>query len=362
MTDAESRVNIETQRAMKILVTGTEGYLGCLVAAELIRRGHRVTGVDTGYYRHGWLYNGLDVTAKTLAQDIRNLTRADLEGFDAVVHLAELSNDPLGQLAPDVTYLVNHLGSVRLANLAIAAGVERFVYMSSCSVYGVAEGTVDESAPINPQTAYAECKTLVERDLSALASDRFSPTFMRNATAFGASPRQRFDIVLNNLSGLAWTARQVAMNSDGTPWRPLVHALDIAKAIYCTLEAPREVVHNQKFNVGSNQQNYRVREIAETVAAEFPGCRLSFATEAGDNRSYRVNFDKIHAELPGFRCDWDAAAGARQLHRVFAAIGMDAETFTGRGHTRLKQLEHLIATKQVDADLFWTTDQLGLLT
>jgi hypothetical protein len=226
--------------------------------------------------------------------------------------------------------------------------------MSSCSVYGVADGTVDESAPINPQTAYAECKTLVERDLTALASDDFSPTFMRNATAFGASPRQRFDIVLNNLSGLAWTTQKIAMNSDGTPWRPLVHGLDIAKAIYCALEAPREIVHNQKFNVGSNEQNYRVRDIAETVAAEFPGCELTFSPAGGDNRSYQVNFDKIHAELPGFSCDWDAASGARQLHQVFAAIGMDAETFTGRGHTRLKQLEHLIATKQLDADLFWT--------
>jgi nucleoside-diphosphate-sugar epimerase len=351
----------ETEHRMKVLVTGTEGYLGCLVAPELLRRGHEVTGVDTGYYRQGWLYNGVDATAKTLAKDIRNITVADLEGFDAVVHMAELSNDPLGQLAPDVTYLVNHVGSVRLANLAIEAGVERFVYMSSCSVYGVAEGTVDESAPINPQTAYAECKTLVERDLTALASDRFSPTFMRNATAFGASPRQRFDIVLNNLSGLAWTTKNIAMNSDGTPWRPLVHGLDIAKSIYCALEAPREAVHNQKFNVGSNEQNYRVRAIAETVAAEFPGCRLTFSPAAGDNRSYQVNFDKIHAELPGFSCDWDAASGVRQLHRVFAAIGMDAETFNGRGHTRLKQLEHLIATKQLDADLFWTTTQLGAL-
>jgi nucleoside-diphosphate-sugar epimerase len=268
--------------------------------------------------------------------------------------MAELSNDPLGELLSEVTYTVNHLGSVRLAELAIQAGIERFVYMSSCSVYGVAEGTVDETSAINPQTAYADCKTLVERDLGKLASDSFSPTFMRNATAFGASPRQRFDIVLNNLSGLAWTTNKISMNSDGTPWRPLVHGLDIAKSIYCALEAPREAVHNQTFNVGSNEQNYQVREIAETVAAEFPGCELDFGPPGGDNRSYKVNFDKISSQLPGFSCDWNAARGAHQLHEVFEQIGMDAETFTGRGHTRLKQLEHLIATKQLDADLFWT--------
>ena len=338
---------------MKVLVTGTDGYLGCLVAPELMRRGHDVLGVDTGYYKYGWLYNGVDATARTLAKDIRHLTLDDLAGVDAIVHMAELSNDPLGQLAPDVTYTVNHRGSVRLAELAVEAGIERFVYMSSCSVYGVADGTVDETSPVDPQTAYAECKTLVERDLTAMAGDAFSPTFMRNATAFGASPRQRFDIVLNNLAGLAWTTRRIAMTSDGTPWRPLVHALDIAKSIYCALEAPREAVHNQKFNVGSNEQNYQVREIAETVGEVFPGCEVSFGDSGGDNRSYRVNFDKISTGLPGFSCDWNAERGARQLHQVFSQIALDGETFTGRGHTRLKQLEYLIATKQLDSDLFW---------
>ena len=340
---------------MKILVTGTEGYLGCLVAPELMSAGHEVLGVDTGYYRNGWLFNGVDRTAVTLAKDIRQITADDLAGVDAIVHMAELSNDPLGQLAPDVTYKVNHAGSVRLAELAIAAGVQRFVYMSSCSVYGVAEGTVDETSPVNPQTAYAECKTLVERDLTALAGDEFSPTFMRNATAYGASPRMRFDIVLNNLAGLAWTTRKIAMTSDGTPWRPLVHALDIARSIICAVQAPREAVHNQVFNVGDSGHNYRVREIAEAVGAVFPGCEVTFGASGGDNRSYRVNFDKIASELPGYASAWDLHRGARQLHEVFQAIDLDAETFTGRGHTRLKQLEHLIRTKQLDADLFWTT-------
>ena len=338
---------------MKILVTGTDGYLGCLLAPELLRDGHEVVGVDTGFYKSGWLYHGVEATAQTLAKDIRRLTAADLEGVDAVVHMAELSNDPLGQLSPTITYQINHQGSVRLAQLAKRAGVARFVYMSSCSVYGVADGEVDETSPVNPQTAYAECKTLVERDLTAMASDTFAPTFLRNATAFGASPRMRFDIVLNNLAGLAWTEKKIAMVSDGTPWRPLVHGLDIAKAIRCVLAAPVELVSGEMFNVGSSEQNYRVREIAEIVGAEFPGCEVTFGASGGDNRSYRVSFDKINNKLPGFSCDWDAVAGARQLHQVFRQIDLDAGTFTGRGHTRLLQLQHLISTGQVDDELFW---------
>lgn len=339
---------------MKILVTGTEGYIGCLLAPELIRDGHDVVGVDTGFYKAGWLYNGVPSTALTLAKDIRRITVEDLQGVDAVVHLAELSNDPLGQLSPTITHQINHQGSVRLAQLAKQAGVRRFVYTSSCSVYGVADGEVDETSPVNPQTAYAECKTLVERDLTAMADDDFSPTFLRNATAFGASPRQRFDIVLNNLAGLAWTTGELVMISDGTPWRPLVHVLDITQAVRRVLDAPVEVVHGEIFNVGSTEQNYRVREIAEIVAAEFPGCTTSFGDAGGDNRSYRVNFDKITNKLPGFECQWDAAKGAAQLHRIFRAIELDAETFTGRGHTRLLQLQHLISTGQLDSDLFWS--------
>jgi nucleoside-diphosphate-sugar epimerase len=339
---------------MKILVTGTEGYLGCLLAPELLRDGHDVLGVDTGFYKAGWLYNGVDATPRTLVKDIRRLTVDDLAGMDAVVHMAELSNDPLGQLSPTITYEINHQGSVRLAELARRAGVGRFIYMSSCSVYGVADGEVDETSPVNPQTAYAECKTLVERDLSAMASDDFSPTFMRNATAFGASPRMRFDIVLNNLSGLAWTEKRIAMISDGSPWRPLVHGLDIAKAIRCVLAAPRELVHGEVFNVGATDQNYRVREIAEIVSAQFPGCELAFGSTSGDNRSYRVSFEKISNKLPGFSCDWDARLGAHQLYQVFNSIDLDSATFTGRGHTRLLQLQHLINTGQVDDSLFWS--------
>ena len=226
--------------------------------------------------------------------------------------------------------------------------------MSSCSVYGVAtEGDVTEESPVNPQTAYAECKTMVERDVQPLANDDFSPTFMRNATAFGASPRMRFDIVLNNLAGLAWTTKEIKMISDGTPWRPLVHALDISKAIICALEAPRDIVHNQIFNVGDTANNYRVKEIAEFVAEAFPGCKLSFGENASDNRSYRVSFQKINTVLPGFKCDWDARSGAKQLFDVFNQIDMTQEIFFSRGFTRLKQLEYLIRTQQIDKDFFW---------
>lgn len=340
---------------MKVLVTGTEGYLGCLFAPLLLERGHEVTAVDTGFYKSGWLYNGTELTAKTLNKDIRHITLEDLQGIDAVVHMAELSNDPTGQLSPNITYDINHKGSVRLAELAKQAGVRRFVYMSSCSVYGVAtEGDVTEESAINPQTAYAECKALVERDVKPMADDDFSPTFMRNATAFGASPRMRFDIVLNNLAGLAWTTKEIRMTSDGTPWRPLVHALDIAKALICVLEAPRDVVHNQVFNVGDTANNYRVKEVAEIVAETFPGCQLSFGSQGADNRSYRVSFEKINTQLPGFKCDWDARRGAEQLYKVFSQIDMTQDMFESRGFTRLKQLEYLIRTQQIDKDFFWS--------
>jgi nucleoside-diphosphate-sugar epimerase len=340
---------------MKVLVTGTEGYLGSLLPPLLIERGHEVLGVDTGYYKVGWLYNGTDVTAKTLNKDIRNITHEDLEGVEAIVHMAELSNDPTGQLSPTITYDINHKGSVRLATIAKEAGVRRFVYMSSCSVYGVAtEGDVTEESPVNPQTAYAECKTLVERDVKPLADDNFSPTFMRNATAFGASPRMRFDIVLNNLAGLAWTTKEIKMTSDGTPWRPLVHALDIGKSIACALEAPRDIVHNQIFNVGDTSNNYRVKEVAEIIADVFTGCNLSFGDQGADNRSYRVSFEKINSILPGFKCEWNAKRGAEQLYKLFQQIDMTKETFESRGFTRLKQLEYLIRTQQIDNDFFWT--------
>jgi nucleoside-diphosphate-sugar epimerase len=271
------------------------------------------------------------------------------------VHLAELSNDPLGENDPELTFQINHQASVRLAELAKAAGVKRFVYTSSCSVYGVANDAepMTERSPVNPQTAYARCKTLVERDVAAMASPDFTPTFLRNATAYGASPRMRFDIVLNNLCGIAATTGKIAMTSDGTPWRPLVHVLDICEAIACVLDAPQDCVHGQTFNVGHDADNFQVREIAQIVAGVYPGCELTFGPAGGDNRSYRVDFAKIHEQLPGFRCAWDARKGARQLHDVFERIGIDRATFDARPFTRLKQLKYLIASGQLDDRLFW---------
>lgn len=341
---------------MKILVTGTEGYIGSLLAPILLERGHEVVGLDTGFYRNGWLYNNhVTRSPMWINKDIRYVTAQDLAGFDAIAHLAELSNDPLGQLNPEITFEINHQGSLKLAHLSKEVGISRFVYTSSCSVYGVggSEGSKTEESDPNPQTAYAQCKVLVERDLTALADDNFSPTFLRNATAYGPSPRMRFDIVLNNLAGLAWTTREIKMTSDGTPWRPLVHVLDICDAIACTLEAPRETVHNQIFNVGATAENYQVREIAQIVAETFPGCELTLGSSDGDNRSYRVSFDKIKAQLPGFKCRRNVRLGAEQLYEVFERIDMPAETFGYRAYTRLKQLQYLIRTQQIDHNLFW---------
>jgi len=340
---------------MNIFLTGNDGYLGSILTPELLRRGFQVTGLDTGFYKERSLYRAGGLTAFTLVKDLRQLEAKDLQGMDAIVHMAELSNDPAGQLAPHITHEINHKGSVRLAELARKAGVQRFVYMSSCSVYGVSDQDfVDEHSPTKPQTAYAECKTLVEQDVQKMAGKDFSPTFMRNATAYGASPKMRFDIVLNNLAGLAWTEKQIRMTSDGTPWRPLVHGLDIARAIVAALEAPREAIHNEVFNVGDTEHNYRVRDIAEIVAAVFKGCQVSFGPPSADNRSYRVRFEKIRKHLPSFKSAWDARRGALQLFELFSKIDMSVETFKFRTFTRLQQLEYLIRTKQIDQQFFWS--------
>src|SRR5260221_14283874 len=340
---------------MRVFVTGTEGYLGSLLAPELVRRGYEVVGLDTGYYKERMLYRNGEITPLTLAKDLRQLEVNDLEGIDAIVHMAELSNDPAGQLAPHITYEINHKGSVRLAELAKQAGVRRFVYMSSCSVYGVADKDfVDEESSVNPQTAYAECKTLVERDVRELSDGHFARTYMQNATAYGASPRMRFDIVLNNLAGLAWTTKEIKMTSDGTPWRPIVHGLDICQAIIAVLNAPLEAVANEVFNVGDTEHNYRVREIAEIVGEVFPDCNVSFGPPSSDNRSYRVSFEKIRKHLPAFKCRWDARRGAEQLLALFRRVDMTAEAFHYRTFTRLRQLGYLIRTGQIDDNFFWT--------
>jgi nucleoside-diphosphate-sugar epimerase len=340
---------------MRVLVTGTEGYIGSLLGPLLVKRGHDVIGIDSGFYRKRPLYTPDADTPPTVFEDIRRLTASHVEGFDAVVHMAELSNDPLGQLAPTITYDVNHQGSLHLAQLAKAAGIERFVYTSSCSVYGLAEeDLVEESSLLRPQTAYAKCKELVERDVSALADDTFSPTFLRNATAYGASPRMRFDIVLNNLAGHAWTSGVVRLDSDGSPWRPLVHAEDISRAIAAALEAPRETVHNQILNVGAPGANYQVRELAEVVAEVFDVTDLTIGERGGDNRSYRVSFDKIRDVLPAFEPRWDVRAGATEMRDVFKAAALTSEQFEGPEFVRLRRIEELLSTGQIDESFYWT--------
>lgn len=342
---------------MNILVTGTDGYIGSVLVSVLNSAGHCVTGFDTGYYKDGWLYSRPKLTSespRTIVKDLRLVDATDFEGIDAIVHMAELSNDPLGENKPEITNEINHLGSLRLAEVAKEAGIERFVYTSSCSVYGVSDAEfVDEESPTNPQTAYARCKVNVERDVAALGDSGFSPVFLRNATAYGASPRMRFDIVLNNLMGLAWTTGKIAMTSDGSPWRPLVHVEDICGAILCALEAPSETIAGEIFNVGSTAENYRIREVAEIVAETVPGCELVFGPSGGDNRSYRVNFDKIKERLPGFESRWTLQEGARELKSVFEQIDFDAERFEFRAFTRLRQLNYLTSTGQIDDRFFW---------
>lgn len=340
---------------MKVLVTGTDGYIGSILGPYLISKGHQVTGLDTGFYRSGWLYNDKGKTYPSyINKDLRNIELDDIKGFDAVVHMAELSNDPLGQVNPEITYKINHKGSVRIAKLCKEAGIKRFIYTSSCSVYGVGNDEYKtEESELNPQTAYAVCKSLVEKDVSLLSDDTFSPTFLRNATAYGASPRMRFDIVLNNLSGLACTTGVIKMISDGMPWRPLVHVHDICNAINCSLKAPVEVIHNQIFNVGDTNENYRVKEIAEIVGKVFTGCEVTFGDSGGDNRSYRVSFDKIKDELPGFSCEFDLLKGAKELYNIFEKIDLKPEVFKDRPYTRLKQLQYLMSTNQVNDELYW---------
>jgi len=342
---------------MRILITGTEGYIGSLLADVLIRDGHEVTGFDTGYYRSGWLYSdpkSLNRFPKGINEDLRKIDKRHLQGLDAVVHLAELSNDPLGENNPAVTYDINHQGSLNLARVAREAGVRRFIYTSSCAVYGLGDGSfLDEQSEVNPQTAYAKCKALVENDVAKLADEQFEPVFLRNATAYGASPRMRFDIVLNNLCGIAWVTKKIAMTSDGTPWRPLVHVGDICSAIHKCLAAPRDAVFNEIFNVGKNSENYQIQEVAQIVGAVFPGCEVSIGRDGGDNRSYRVSFDKIRRHLPEFECAWTAEDGAVQLRKVFDRIKMTDAIFNFPPFTRIKQLKYLTETGQLDDQLYW---------
>jgi nucleoside-diphosphate-sugar epimerase len=337
-----------------VLVTGSDGYIGSVLVPFLLARGHAVLGLDTGFFRDSHS-PGIDQAPwQTIRKDVRDLEAVDLEDVTAVVHLAELSNDPLAQLEPDLTREINHGGTMHLARLAEGSGIERLVYASSCSVYGVAlDGEATEQSPVNPQTTYAACKALVERDLVAMAGDSFSPVILRNGTAYGASPAMRLDLVLNNLAGSAWAAGEVRVQSDGSPWRPLVHVEDIARAVACALEAPRHAVHAEVFNVGATRENYRIREIAEIVAGAFPGAVVSIDGRSPDARSYRVCFDKIDARLPGFACEWTAERGARELRSHFERIELPWDAVSSRSFTRLEQIGYLRETGRLDDRLFW---------
>ena len=340
---------------MRILVTGHNGYIGSVMVPVFQTLGYEVMGLDT-YYFKDCTFGQESPQVPSLGKDVRDVTLADLQNLDAIVHLAALCNDPLGDLNPNWTYDINYIAAVHLAELAKEAGVQRFLYASSCSMYGAAnkEEILTESAPLRPLTSYAVSKVRAEEEIAKLANTTFSPVFMRNATAYGFSPRLRTDVVLNNLIGWAYTTGKVRILSDGTPWRPIVHVEDIALAFASVLAAPQEVIHNQAFNVGVNDENYQVRNLAELVREIVPGCEVEYAKEGRpDPRNYRVDFSKLATTLPNFQPKWNARLGAKHLYSTFQQIGFMLDDFQSRKFTRLKQLQCLLDTGYLDNTLRW---------
>jgi nucleoside-diphosphate-sugar epimerase len=337
---------------MRILVTGHLGYLGSVMAARFVEAGHEVTGLDTGYFA-GCLFTEPALPIPELRRDLRDIVARDLDGFDAIVHLAALSNDPLGNLNEAWTREINHTAAVRLAELAREAGVERFLFSSSCIMYGAAEAIeVNEDSPLDPRTAYARSKVEAERGIAALATKEFSPVFLRNGTVYGISPRMRFDTVLNNLTGAAVATGRVTIRGDGSPWRPVVHIADVAGVFLAALEAPRERLHNQAINAAAASVNHQVIDLARAVVAAVPGARLECLGEPdADRRTYKANFDKIARLLPEFRLQWSVAAGIEQLVAEFQRRGLTEAEFSGARFTRMQWLGRLIEAGRVDEAL-----------